>query len=97
MKAAIEKVWFHELPKDQKIDSIVVMVDVNAASSNMSVLLSKNPKKLLVVNEENLSQARQIYPQSILTGESLSLDPSKFQASQKEVLADLFSLNKIIF
>lgn len=77
----IKKVWFHQLPVYQKIDTTVIMVDANAASSNIPVLLSKKPNKLFVLNEQNLSKARQIYPESILVGESLSLDPREFSAS----------------
>ncbi len=57
------------------------MVDANAASSNMSVILSKKPNHLIVVNESSLPQARVSYPSSTLIGESLFLDESEFSAS----------------
>ncbi len=77
----IERFWFHHLAVNQKLDGNVVMVDANAASSNMSVLLSKQPNHLVVVNEQSLSQARDAYPNSVLVGESRSLPENEFSAS----------------
>lgn len=77
----IERIWFHQLPKGRQLEGNIVMVDANAASSNLSVLLSKNPNHLIVVNEESLARARSTYSGSILVGESLSLPEEQFLAS----------------
>ena len=86
----IEKVWFYELPSDFEFNGTTVMVDANAASSNMPLFLSKNPARLLVVNEQNLSRALMQYPDALLAGESLSMDPERFSASNH-----ISSINKI--
>ena len=79
----IRRVWFHSLP--EKLPGHVVVVDAYAASANMSTLLSKNPNRLVIVNEENLERATQIYKNAFLVGESDLLPPSVFSFNNHPV------------
>lgn len=89
----IKRIWFHQLPIGEKLEGNVVMVDANAASSNMSVLLSKKPVHLIVVNEDNLSRARDTYLNSVLVGESLLLDENEFSASNH--ITDMLQVEEV--
>ncbi len=64
----VKKIWFDELPDSLDGDSVVI--DAYAGSTNIPLILARNPKRLIAVNEENLTQASQTYPSSILIGES---------------------------
>lgn len=75
----IEKVWFHDLQKSpRELNGTVVVIDAQAATANMAILLSKKPRRIIVVNEENLGRARQTYPDGLLIGESNALPESAF-------------------
>lgn len=75
----IKKVWFHNLKKSpREFSGTVIVVDAQAATANMAILLSKKPNRIIVVNEQNLDRARQAYPGAILIGESNSLPQSTF-------------------
>lgn len=80
----IKKVWFDELPQNLEDDlGDVVVVDANAATTNTSILLSKGPQRLIVVNEKILPLAQRYYPDSILVGESQSIPPENFYFSNR--------------
>lgn len=70
----ISKYWLWQAP--QEIFSPVVAIDVWAATSNLVTILSKDPKHLIIVNEENFQKAQALYPNSVLVGES-SILPKK--------------------
>lgn len=64
----ISKIWYKDLP--EKLSGITVCIDAYAASSNMSILLSKNPEKIIIANEQNLDEVKAKYPDLFLAGES---------------------------
>lgn len=77
----IETIWFQNLAESLEGEAIVV--DAWAASLNINILLSKKPRRLIVVNEDNLKRATEVYPEAILVGESDRLPPSRFQTSNQ--------------
>lgn len=82
----IQKVWFHQMPN--QLTGAVIVIDAFAASANMSILLSKNPRRLVVVNEQNLKRARKLYTGSLLVGESSLLKKEEFTCSNE--LKDMY-------
>ena len=75
----IEKVWFHDLEKSpRELSGTIMVIDAQAATANMAILLSKNPSRIIVVNEKNLGLARTVHPSGILIGESNTLPTNAF-------------------
>ncbi len=68
--------WFWEASR--LISSPIVVIDAWAATTNLSLILSKKPKRLILVNEKNYQKALKIYKGSFLMGESFQLPPTKF-------------------
>lgn len=64
----ISKIWYKDLPEELTV--VTVAIDAYAASSNMSILLSKNPAKIIIANENNLDEVKASYPDLFLAGES---------------------------
>lgn len=85
-RKSITKIWFSKLP--QELNGNIVVIDAFAASANMSILLSKSPKRLVVVNETTLHDARKVYSDSVLIGESDILKPTAFAFSNQ--LKDMY-------
>lgn len=71
----IQKYWFWEMPDD--VSDTVVVIDAYAATTNLVLILSQNPKNLILVNSTNYQKVKSAYPDSIVVGESLTL-PSNF-------------------
>lgn len=71
--------WFWETPI--KINEPIVVIDAWAATTNLSIILSKNPRRLILVNEKNYQKALAAYPNSLLIGESYQLPQNKFVVS----------------
>ncbi len=87
----IKKIWFNEMPK--QLEGYAVIIDAYAASANMAILLSKSPKRLLIVNEDNLGKARQTYKNTILIGESDILPNNSFVFTNR--LKDMYEGNVV--
>jgi phosphosulfolactate phosphohydrolase-like enzyme len=71
--------WSWEIPVN--IDGPIVVIDAWAATSNLPIILSKKPARLILVNEQNLDRARQFYSQAVLIGESYQKPPISFVVS----------------
>ena len=71
--------WFWEALKN--LPEPIIAIDVWAATTNLVTILSKNPKHLIIVNEENFPRAEAIYPNSFLVGESEILPSKVFDVS----------------
>lgn len=78
MKSSI--VWPWELPEKLPKNSLVVVADVYAATSNISLFLAKGVKRLLIVNEHNVVSAKKQYKDALVIGESLLLPRDFFIA-----------------
>lgn len=79
----IETRWAHDIKDKDKLEGTVVVVDLCAASTNVCIILAKEPARLLVVNDDNIAKARQLYSDTILVGESETLAPTKFVSSNR--------------
>lgn len=75
----ISAYWFWKVPK--KVSEPIVVIDAWTATTNLSIILAKKPKRLVIVNEENFKEALRIYSHSILVGESQVLPESSFEIS----------------
>ncbi|MBI2029235.1 2-phosphosulfolactate phosphatase [Candidatus Gottesmanbacteria bacterium] len=76
---SINKYWMWELP--EKIDGTAIIVDAFAATTNIPIILSKKPKKLIIINGEILDKAKKIYPDGLVIGESTTLPKKTFICS----------------
>ncbi len=75
----ISSFWFWQSPK--KLRDTVVVIDAYMMTTNLSLLLAKNPKSLLIVNEKNLKSAQKLYKDTVLIGESPIFPLSTFKAT----------------
>ncbi len=78
MKATI--VWPWKLPEKLPNNSLIVVADVYAATSNISLFLAKGVKRLIIVNEKNVVLAKKQYGDALVIGESRVLPPDFFIA-----------------
>ena len=78
--------WHYEV--EQRPRGVVVIIDANAATTNIPLILSKKPRRLIVVNEKKLAQAKLVYPGALLVGESDILDLAHFVASNNPPVID---------
>lgn len=72
--------WSWKLERDLS-KSTAVVIDVNAATTNLAIMLSKKVGKLIIVNESNLLTLKKRNPQALVIGESSLLPQKIFQAS----------------
>lgn len=75
----IRKYWFWEIPK--KTTGIAIVIDAWAATTNIPILLSQKPKRLIITNEEKLFLSQKIFPDALTIGESITLPKETFSAS----------------
>ncbi|MBI2010406.1 MAG: 2-phosphosulfolactate phosphatase [Candidatus Chisholmbacteria bacterium] len=66
----IRSYWLQKLPK-RLGKGIYVVIDVWGATTNLAIMLSQKPKKLLITNKEQLPRLLRQYPKAIIVGESL--------------------------
>ncbi|HNP89587.1 MAG TPA: 2-phosphosulfolactate phosphatase [Candidatus Woesebacteria bacterium] len=87
--------WSWETP--QKPADICVVFDVYAATSNISLILSRNPQKLFIVNENNVLTLKEKFPDSLVVGESFYLPNDFFDSRNLPYLINQLDLeNKTI-
>ncbi len=79
----IHKYWFWEMP--EKIPDVVVVIDAYAATTNLCLMLSQKPKKVILVNNINFEKAKINYPDSTVVGESVSLSADVFKVTNLPV------------
>jgi len=72
-------IWSWELP--EYLDGIAVVCDVWAATTNINTLLAKEIGKLLIVNANNVIDAKERYKDALIIGESLKLPKTFFNTS----------------
>lgn len=75
----INKYWLWDLPK--KIEGIAIVIDTFAATTNLPIIISEKPGKLIITNEENLVKAKNVYPDGLVIGESTTLPKNTFICS----------------
>lgn len=75
----VEICWSWEVPNS--IDKTCVVIDVNAATTNIPIFLSKGVKSLTIINEASLLALKEIYQNSLVIGESKILPKKAFHAS----------------
>lgn len=85
----ILKYWFWETP--EKVNQPIVVIDAFAATTNLVIMLSKKPKRIILTNEDNYQQALKIYPKSVLIGESRILPASVFETGNPP--SDIYKLD----
>lgn len=71
--------WSWELPS--KVNDIAIIIDVNAATTNIPLMLYHKVKKLIIVNEKNVLLVKKKIPKALIIGESHSLPKSIFSSS----------------
>lgn len=72
--------WPWELPRNIS-SSLCVVIDVNAAATNLAIILAKKVKKLVIVNESNLLTFKEKDKGVFVIGESKTLPRELFDAS----------------
>lgn len=75
----IQIYWPWELP--QVINGIAVIIDVNAATTNISMLLARKAKELFIINENSVIQLKEKHPGCLITGESNTIPNGFFDAN----------------
>lgn len=75
----IQIYWPWELP--EVINGIAVIIDVNAATTNISMLLARKAKELFIVNENNVARLKEKHPGCLVIGESNTLPNGFFDAN----------------
>jgi phosphosulfolactate phosphohydrolase-like enzyme len=75
----IKILWPWEISED--LDGIAVVTDVWGATTNISLLLEKKVKKLILVNSSNVKKAKNEYQNALVIGESTELPKNFFDAS----------------
>jgi phosphosulfolactate phosphohydrolase-like enzyme len=73
--------WVWELEDGVPEGAVFVIADVYAATTNIVTLLGRNIEKLLIVNDQNVKQAKAEMPEALVIGESMSLPPNFFNSS----------------
>ncbi len=76
---SIDILWPWEL--ENLSGKTAIVIDLWAATSNISLLLGKGVKSLTLVNKENAIKAKDVYKNSILVGEHYQLPASFFDYS----------------
>lgn len=66
----IQKFWFYQ--KFALLDGPIVVIDAYCATTNINLILSKKPGKLILANEKNYQKAKRVYKDALVAGESLS-------------------------
>jgi phosphosulfolactate phosphohydrolase-like enzyme len=64
---SIKILWPWELP--QTLNGIAVVTDVYAATTNIATFLARGVKKLIIVSEKNISQARKKFKDVLVVGD----------------------------
>lgn len=75
----INSYWLWEVPS--KLDGLAIIVDTFAAMTNLSIILSNNPHKLVIINDRLLSKAKEIYKDGLVVGESSVFPKNTFVCS----------------
>lgn len=87
--------WPWELP--DTIEGNAVIIDINAATTNICMILARKAKDLIIVNSNNVVEIKKRYPGCLVTGESDSLPHDFFDANNcTNVIARLSIENKTI-
>lgn len=79
----VERRWFADL-KPAEIETIrrnqetVVVVDLWAATTNIVLMLGKNPARLIVINDEKYQAAEDLYQGAVLIGQSYQIPQEEF-------------------
>lgn len=68
MTSKVDILWPWELP--EKIDGTAIVIDILAATSNISWFLTHEVRKLVIVNSSNVDKARGKYKDALIIGES---------------------------
>lgn len=93
MKAEIYWPW--EL--QESLNGIAIIIDINAATTNISMILARKAKNLFIVNSENVVKIKEDNPGCFVTGESNILPHNFFDANNcTNVIAKLPLENKTI-
>lgn len=58
-----------------------VVLDINAATTNLAIILSKGVKKLLIANDTNIFSLKKKYKDAFIIGESRTLPNTLFNSS----------------
>lgn len=91
----IKMSWSWELP--EMINGIAIIIDINAATTNISMILARKAKELFIVNENNVARLKEKYSGCLVTGESESLPNDFFDANNcTNVIAKLPIENKTV-
>lgn len=77
--------WPWQLTK--KLPSLVAVIDVYAATTNIVYFLSQNPAQLLLANDQKIQILRHQYPNAIIIGESQKQPTNFFDTSNLPRLA----------
>lgn len=75
----VDSCWSWELP--DFVDRTCVVIDVNAATTNIPIFLSKDIKGLTIANENNLLSLKEVYENPLIIGESKILPKEVFHTS----------------
>lgn len=75
----VYKYWFWEMP--QEINSPAVIIDSWAATTNISIILSQRPERLIITNEKKLVESQSLFPDALTIGESNILPKETFARS----------------
>jgi phosphosulfolactate phosphohydrolase-like enzyme len=93
----INKYWFWEAP--QKLNGPVVAVDIWAATTNLSIMLKRKVKRIILANENNYQTILNKYPKSLFIGESNFLSEDKFYTSNRpsDIAKTYLKNRKVVF
>jgi hypothetical protein len=69
----IQIYWPWELP--QVINGSAVIIDINAATTNISLILTRKVKELFIVNENNVARLKKKYSGSLVTKKYYASEP----------------------
>lgn len=90
MTIALKWVW--ELGQASSVGTTYVITDVYAATTNIVTLLSRQVKKIIIVNDLNVQAAKHIEPDALLVGESNVLPGKEFASSNYPSALDTLSV-----
>ena len=81
----VDKRWFldfrpEEIEEIRQNQELVVVVDLWAATTNIILMLTKKPSRLVIVDDEKYATAKNLYQRTVLIGESDHIPPESFAA-----------------
>lgn len=71
--------WSWQLKR--QISGVCVVLDINAATTNLALILSKGVNKLIIANEKNVFSLKKKYKDAFVIGESNTLPEELFNCS----------------